>query len=218
MMTTIIITHKQSDDEYSQFTVPQPTAHLKLGQRAVRIEDSISLLEFLTLLLWGRENHGPVGSVDLEKDGVFVPRLILQARLVDQFVVLRVCKVVLGKAIGHHHYPSPHHRHHYHHHQNHQLTLTIMLSIAPGYDIVTFGFLGFFDLKVKLSGNVAGRMHQIPSVSNSSGRLQWSRRRVHKHDIIITFTSSSLSSYLYHWDHPILTQSVLRFPWPWWWC
>lgn len=51
-------------------------------------------------------------------------------------------------------------------------TLTIKFNIAPGYEIVTVGFFGFVVFIRKFSGNDAGRIHQIPSVSNSKGRLK----------------------------------------------
>ena len=50
-------------------------------------------------------------------------------------------------------------------------TLTMIFSIAPGYDTATLGFLGFVVFTVKFSGKLAGMTHQIPSVSNSRGRL-----------------------------------------------
>lgn len=47
-----------------------------------------------------------------------------------------------------------------------------MFNIAPGYEIVTLGFLALVDWITKFSGKLFGRTHQIPSVSSSSGLLE----------------------------------------------
>jgi hypothetical protein len=51
-------------------------------------------------------------------------------------------------------------------------TFTIILSMAPGYEMAMLGFFGLDVLMTKFSGNDAGKTHQIPSVSSSRGRLK----------------------------------------------
>lgn len=54
---------------------------------------------------------------------------------------------------------------------------TIAFSTAPGYEKDTLGRLGSHVCTVKFSGKLDGSTHQIPSVSNSSGRLKRERER-----------------------------------------
>ena len=70
-------------------------ANLELGQRTVKVEDSVALLQLLALLLRGRQDHREVRTVDLEEDRVLAANLVLESCAVHQLVVLVVGVVVL---------------------------------------------------------------------------------------------------------------------------
>ena len=74
---------------------------LQLSERPVEIEDGVALLQLFALLLRSRQDHGEVGSVDLEEDGVLLPHLVGQVLGVDELVVLVVGVLVLHHDVEH---------------------------------------------------------------------------------------------------------------------
>ena len=59
------------------------------------------LLQFLPLLLGGRQYHGTIRTVHLEEDGILPPLLINQIFLIDQFLVLLIREVILHHHVQH---------------------------------------------------------------------------------------------------------------------
>ena len=60
----------------------------QLSQGPVEVEDGVALLQLLALLLRSRKNHGLVGTVHFEEDGVLLPDLVQQPLGIDQLMVL----------------------------------------------------------------------------------------------------------------------------------
>ena len=59
------------------------------------------LLQFLPLLLGGRQYHGTIWTVHLKEDGILPPLLINQIFWIDQFLVLLIREVILYHHIQH---------------------------------------------------------------------------------------------------------------------
>ena len=74
---------------------------LQLREGAVVVEDGVSLLEVLVLLLGRRQDHGPVGSVDLEEDGVVAVCLVSESLGIRERLVLVVGEAFVDEMVEH---------------------------------------------------------------------------------------------------------------------
>lgn len=76
-------------------TTAGASSDLKLCQGAIKVEDGVALLQFLSLLLGCGQDHGQVGAVHLKEDGVLAAHRVRQGFPAHQLLVLVIGEVVL---------------------------------------------------------------------------------------------------------------------------